>query len=82
MLVASDRRVSGWCAGRTAQEVNFSRLGADAGVSSNTARAWLGVLEASYLVVQLPAWHRNVREQVRGGVTVLPWRGLERAGWA
>lgn len=52
------------CAGRTAQEVNLSQLGADAGVSYNTARAWLGVLEASYLVVQLPAWHRNVRNQM------------------
>lgn len=52
------------CAGRTAQEVNLSQLGSDTGVSHNTARAWLGVLEASYLVVQLPAWHRNVRKQL------------------
>ncbi len=52
------------CTGRTAQEVNLSQLGADAGVSYNTARAWLGILEASYLIVQLPAWHRNVRKQL------------------
>lgn len=52
------------CAGRTAQEVNLSQLGADTGISHNTARSWLGVLEASYLVVQLPAWHRNVRKQI------------------
>jgi len=50
-------------AGRTAQEVNLSALGADAGVTHNTARAWLSVLEASFLCVRIPAWHRNVRKQ-------------------
>lgn len=52
------------CAGRTAAEVNLSRLGADAGVTHNTAKAWLSVLEASYLVFRLPAWHATVRKQV------------------
>lgn len=52
------------CAGRTAQEVNLSALGSDAGVSHNTVRAWLSVLEASYVVHRLPAWHRNLRKQV------------------
>ena len=32
------------CAGRTAQEVNYSALGADAGISHTTAKAWLSVL--------------------------------------
>ncbi|MCC6847138.1 MAG: ATP-binding protein [Deltaproteobacteria bacterium] len=50
-------------AGRTAQEVNLSVLGSDAGVVHNTARAWLSVLEASWLCIRLPAWHRNVRKQ-------------------
>jgi len=52
------------CAGRTAQEINLSALGGDAGVSHNTARAWLSVLEASYIVHRLPAWHTNIRKQV------------------
>ncbi len=52
------------CAGRTAQEVNLSKLGGDAGVSHNTARQWLSVLEASYLIQRLPAWHANLRQQV------------------
>jgi predicted AAA+ superfamily ATPase len=52
------------CAGRTAQEINLSALGGDAGVSHNTARAWLSVLEASYLVLRAPAWHRNLRKQL------------------
>ncbi|MFP5305824.1 MAG: ATP-binding protein, partial [Gammaproteobacteria bacterium] len=52
------------CAGRTAQEINLSQLGSDAGVSHNTARAWLGVLQASYLVFVMPAWYRNVTKQI------------------
>lgn len=52
------------CAGRTAQEINLSQLGSDAGLSHNTARAWLSVLETSYLVFRLPARHANVRKQV------------------
>ena len=52
------------CAGRTGQEINLSTLGSDAGVSHNTARAWLSVLETSYIIHRLPAWHVNVRKQV------------------
>jgi predicted AAA+ superfamily ATPase len=51
-------------AGRTGQEVNATSLAGDAGVSVNTIRAWLSVLEASYLVLLLPAWHPNTRKQV------------------
>ncbi|WIM05069.1 MAG: ATP-binding protein [Candidatus Nitricoxidivorans perseverans] len=52
------------CAGRSAQEINLSRLGGDAGVSHNTARQWLSVLEAGYLIQRLPAWHTNQRKQI------------------
>jgi hypothetical protein len=52
------------CAGRTAQEINLSSLGGDAGVSHNTVRAWLSVLETSYIIHRLPAWHLNIRKQV------------------
>lgn len=52
------------CAGRTGQELNLSQMGADAGVSHNTARAWLSVLEASYICFRLPAWHRNLRKRL------------------
>jgi uncharacterized protein len=51
-------------AGRTGQVLNLSSLGADAGVSHNTAKAWLSVLEASFLVLRLPAWQRNLNKQV------------------
>lgn len=52
------------CAGHTGQEVNFSRLGNDIGITHNTARAWLSVLETSWLGVTLPAWHNTIRKQV------------------
>jgi len=52
------------CAGRTAQEFNLSTLGNDAGVSHNTVRSWLSVLETSYIIHRLPAWHQNIRKQV------------------
>jgi uncharacterized protein len=51
-------------AGRTAQELNLSSLGSDAGVSHVTARSWLSVLEASFLVFRLPAWSRNQRKRL------------------
>jgi len=52
------------CAGHTGQEVNFSKLGNDVGITHNTARAWLSVLETSWLGISLPAWHSTVRKQV------------------
>lgn len=48
------------CAGRVGQLVNLSALGADAGVTHGTARAWLSVLEAGFVVWRLPPLHANV----------------------
>ena len=50
-------------AGRTATEVNLSALAADSGIRHNTVRAWLSVLEASFLVFRTPAYRRNVRKR-------------------
>ena len=52
------------CAGSAGQEVNLSRLGADAGIAQPTARAWLSILEASFVVFRLPAWHANLRKRL------------------
>ncbi|MBI2894749.1 MAG: ATP-binding protein [Deltaproteobacteria bacterium] len=51
------------CAARTGQEVNLSALGSDAGITHDTARAWLSVLEASFICFRAPAWHVNVTSQ-------------------
>ena len=47
------------CAARTGQLLNLSSLGADCGITSVTARQWLTVLEASYIVTLLQPHHRN-----------------------
>ncbi|MFO8073568.1 MAG: ATP-binding protein [Polyangia bacterium] len=52
------------CSGRTARTVNTSALAADCGISHNTARAWLSVLEASFLVFRVPPLHANLRKQL------------------
>ena len=52
------------CAGRVGQLVNLSALGADAGVSHTTARRWLSVLEAGYVVFRLPPFWANLRKRL------------------
>ncbi len=47
------------CAARTGQLLNLSALAGEAGIAQGTARAWLSVLEASYLLILLPPYHRN-----------------------
>jgi len=47
------------CAAHTGQLLNLSAIGSDCGVSHVTAREWLNVLEASYLVVRVPPYFRN-----------------------
>ena len=54
----------GLCAGHTAQLVNFSSLASAAGITHNTARAWLSVLEASFLVHRLPPFHANIKKRL------------------
>ncbi len=52
------------CAGRTSQLINYSSLAADAGVSQPTAKSWLSVLEASFILHRLPAWSGNLRKRL------------------
>jgi predicted AAA+ superfamily ATPase len=51
-------------AGRAARLVNLSALGADAGVTHATARAWLSALEAGYVAWRLPPFHANVGKRL------------------
>ena len=52
------------CAARSGQLLNLSALGNDCGVSHNTARSWLSVLEASYVVYQLRPHFANFRKRL------------------
>jgi predicted AAA+ superfamily ATPase len=47
------------CAGRSGQLLNLSSLANDCGVTHNTARAWISVLEAGYLVHLLRPHHAS-----------------------
>lgn len=52
------------CAGRCGQIVNFSSRGNDSGVSHNTIKEWLSVLEASYIIFRLPPHFRNFSKRL------------------
>ncbi len=47
------------CAGRCGQLLNLSGLASDCGITHTTARRWLSVLEASFVVLLLRPYHRN-----------------------
>ncbi|MEY2791025.1 MAG: hypothetical protein RL295_1189 [Pseudomonadota bacterium] len=47
------------CAARSGQLLNLTALGNDCGLTVNTVREWLSVLEASYLVMRLQPHHQN-----------------------
>ena len=47
------------CAARTGQLLNLSALASDCGISHSTARSWLTVLQASYVVLLLQPYHQN-----------------------
>lgn len=51
-------------AGRTAQLLNYSALAGDVGVSQPTAKAWMSVLETTFVALRLPAHHANIRKRL------------------
>lgn len=52
------------CAGRIGQLLNLSALGNEAGVSHQTARDWLSILEISFIVFRLQPYHNNFNKRV------------------
>jgi predicted AAA+ superfamily ATPase len=52
------------CAGRIGQPLNFQSRSSDAGISPPTARAWVAILEASYLCHLLPPYFRNFSKRM------------------
>jgi len=47
------------CAHRVGQLLNLSALALDAGISVNTAKQWLSLLESSYVIYLLRPYHQN-----------------------
>ncbi len=58
------RRFLGLCAGRVGQLLNLSSLANDTGISHTTAREWISVLEASYVLFRLPPFFTNVGKRL------------------
>lgn len=51
-------------AGRTGQLLNLTAVGNDVGVVQATIRAWISVLEATYVVTRVPPLAANVRKRL------------------
>jgi uncharacterized protein len=52
------------CAGRTGQILNLSSLGDDCGITHNTARSWLSILEASFIIFLLKPYYQNFSKRL------------------
>jgi uncharacterized protein len=52
------------CAGRVGQLINYSNLASASGISQPTAKAWLSILETSFILFRLPARSGNVRKRL------------------
>lgn len=52
------------CAGRIGCLFNASELSNEVGVSANTIKSWLSVLQASYVILLLPPFFENIRKRL------------------
>ena len=51
-------------AGRTGQLVNYNSIASDTGVSNNTIKEWLSILEASFIIYTLAPYYKNLRKRL------------------
>jgi predicted AAA+ superfamily ATPase len=52
------------CAARCGQILNYSQLAVDCGISVNTSKAWISLLESSFILFLLPPWYVNISKQL------------------
>lgn len=57
-------RFIGLCAGRIGQLLNLNSLATDAGITLNTAKAWLSVLETSFIAYTLKPFYENFNKRL------------------
>ena len=58
------RTFLGLCAGRAGQLLNLSELANQCDISHPTAKAWLSILESSYIVFLLQPYHQNFNKRL------------------
>lgn len=51
-------------AGRTGQELNLSAISEDCGISHNTVKEWISVLEASFIIFRVQPYHKNFNKRL------------------
>lgn len=52
------------CAGRVGQLLNASQLANEIGLDVKTVQAWLGILQASYIIFFLPPYFKNFNKRI------------------
>ena len=52
------------CAARVGNLLNYAELARDADISPNTAKAWISLLEASYIITLLQPYHKNFNKRI------------------
>lgn len=52
------------CAGRIGQLLNVASLASDCGIDHATAKSWLSILEASFIIFLLKPYHRNFNKRL------------------
>jgi predicted AAA+ superfamily ATPase len=62
--LASFERFLKLCAGRVGQLVNFSSLADDVGVSHNTVKSWLSLLETSFIIFTLQPHYKKFKKRL------------------
>ena len=52
------------CAARCGQTINYSSFANDCGVSPNTVKEWMNILEASFIIFKLNPYHTNYSKRL------------------
>ncbi|MCS6956312.1 MAG: ATP-binding protein [Patescibacteria group bacterium] len=51
-------------AGRSGQILNLSSIASDVGVSVNTIKNWLSILQATYIITLIPPYYKNFNKRI------------------
>jgi hypothetical protein len=51
-------------AGRTGQELNLSVISEESGISHNTVKEWISILEASFIIYRIRPYHKNYNKRI------------------
>lgn len=54
------------CGALSSQEINFSQLGRDIGLTPQTAKRWLDLLKATFQWIEIPAFSGNTLKRISG----------------